>query len=294
MKVLCAIDGSRYSEWALELIPQIVEPATSVLALVHAVDAAKFKAARRLGTTTEEAIEHALELAEQGGARLLERARRDVMPTWVGVRTKLLKGEPAHAVVHSASRSKAELIVLGSRGLTDFRPFLLGSVSRRVIMHAPCPVLIVKRRVPVLRRVIVGTDGSRYAKRAVDFLLALHLSKDVRITVAAVVAPLPIEAGHEPRSVTGLADDVRHALLEQAEDIAQEANLRLTREGFDATGRVTHGHVGPELVALAETEKADLILVGSRGLTGATRNLMGSVSDSIVKYAPCPVLVVRH
>ena len=55
-----------------------------------------------------------------------------------------------------------------------------------------------------------------------------------------------------------------------------------------------HGHPGQEIVKLAESLKADLVVVGSRGLTGTDRYLMGSISDTVVKYAPCSVLVVHH
>jgi nucleotide-binding universal stress UspA family protein len=87
-------------------------------------------------------------------------------------------------------------------------------------------------------------------------------------------------------------------LYEQIEEVSRELlrkqSRRLKAAGGTAAG--THlrmGAVDLEIVALAEELRADLIVMGSRGLGGLRRALMGSVSDSVVRHAHCPVLVVR-
>ncbi len=292
--LLCPIDGSQHAEWALELAPQLVHPMSATLALLHVVDAAKFRAARKLGTQTDEAIAEALAIAEQGGSRLLAQTNEAVSSQWKQIRTKVAKGEPAAMIARTAERLHADLIVIGSRGLTDFRPFLLGSVSQRVVSTAPCPVLVVKRPVTALDHIIVCTDGSKPARAALEFLLSLRLPSTARLTVTTVVPPLPIDTGHAPAGLGAVPDKVRASLTQQAHATAAEEASRIKDEGFDVHLRVSHGEVAPDLVKLAEQDQADLVVVGSRGLTGATRYLMGSVSDSVVKYAPCSVLVHRR
>ncbi len=292
--ILCPIDGSRHSEWALELAPQLVHPMDARLVLLHVVDAGKFRAARKLGTQTDEAIAEALALAEQGGERLLGRTHDAVSSRWKQILTKIAKGDPATAIAQAAVRTRSRLIVMGSRGLTDFRPFLLGSVSRRVVMTAPCPVLVVKRSVTSLQHIIVCTDGSKPARAALDFALSLRLPGTARFTVTTVVPPLPIDTGHAPAGVAPISDKVRASLTQQAHKTAAEEASRITDDGYGVHLRVTQGEVAPDLVNLAEQEQADLIVLGSRGLTGAARHLMGSVSESVVKYAPCSVLVHRR
>lgn len=290
MNVLCAVDGSQHSRWALDILRRLSLASGAKVLLVHVVDIARFSPSRVMGSAARSALAEALEVAEQAGRRLLERMKRKVGPADDSVDTKLVRGHPAEAITRIAARYKTDLILIGSRGATDIRRFLLGSVSRRVVAHAPCPVLVVKKSVPALRRIVVGVDGSKQGQAAVDFLLRMPVPEVAHVTVVSVVPPLPIESSLQPPS---LLNRVLVPLEKQARDVAAQEAARIRGAGFEATSLAVHGNPGHEIVRLAESERADLVVVGSRGLTGAPRFLMGSVSDGVVKYAPCPVLVIR-
>jgi nucleotide-binding universal stress UspA family protein len=118
--------------------------------------------------------------------------------------------------------------------------------------------------------------------------------KDMQTTVVSVVPSLPIETESPPEALSALLDEVRRHSEEEGAHIVQQTVDRLHQCGMKTVKVVTHGHVGQKLIELAQSTQADLMVVGSRGLTGATRYLMGSVSDTVVKYAPCPVLVFRR
>jgi nucleotide-binding universal stress UspA family protein len=81
---------------------------------------------------------------------------------------------------------------------------------------------------------------------------------------------------------------------EEAHKVVTQVVEKLRSQGCLASGTVVSGHPGGELLTLLEAVQADMIVVGSRGLTGDTRYLMGSVSDSVALYAPCAVLVFRQ
>jgi len=233
-------------------------------------------------------------MAEAGGGTLLTRVEKTAPAQWGRVQSQLVKGRPAAAITRFARRHGCDLIVMGCRGLTEFRSFLLGSVSRRVLMEAPCSVLVIKRRVKSLQNVLIGVDGSKDASAAVELLLRLRPSKEINATVVSVIPPLPLETDVAPDELLTVVENVRRPLETHAHEIAEQSVERLRRAGSKATACTVHGHVGRELVELARLSKADLIVVGSRGLTGSTRYLMGSVSETVVKYADCPVLVCRR
>jgi nucleotide-binding universal stress UspA family protein len=291
MNILCAVDGSKHSRWALDVLRRLSLASGSQVLLVHVVDIARFSPSKAMGAAARSAMAEALALAEETGRQLLGQMKKRVGTADGSVTIKLVRGHPAEALTRIAARYKTDLILVGSRGATDIRRFLLGSVSRRVVMHAPCPVLVVKKLIPALRRIIVGVDGSKQGQAAIDFLLRLSIPEVARVTVVSVVPPLPIESSLQPPP---LLNRVLVPLEKQARDVAVQAAARIRRAGFEATSLVTHGNPNHEIVKLAESERADLIVIGSRGLTGTTRFLMGSVSDGVVKYAPCPVLVVRR
>ena len=294
MKILCGIDGSRHSHWALELLRRLRFGPDAGLLLVHVVDVDKFTKRRGLDPTVRAAMKQALELADLSGWEMLQHARAIMAPAWGAVQTKVVRGHPAEALTRTASRQHAGLIVVGSRGLTEFRPFLLGSVSRRVVVQAPCPVLIVKKRHSAFRRIVVAVDGAKEAYRALDFLLQWPLPQAISLSVISVVPPLPIENGSVSEKMPSLLEQVRGPLEREARRVALKAVDHIRRRHPNATVTVAHGHPGQEIVTLAKSVNADLVVLGSRGLTGSERYLMGSVSDTVVKYAPCSVLVVRH
>ena len=294
MKVLCAVDGSKHSRWAAEALQRWNFPPSSALVLLHVVDTAKFRLPQTAGEAAQGAMKRAQIMAKEIGRGLLERMKMALQSVWSVVESRIIRGRPAEAIVRAAARQKADLIVMGSRGLTDVRAFLLGSVSRKVVMHAGCPVLLIKKRVPTLRRIVVGMDGSKHAWAGVEYLLQMPLPEAARITVVSVVPPLPIETSPVQVTLSEFLEQLRVPLLKKAQAVAKEAVARVQKAGFEAKTVVVHGHPSHEIVKAAEAERADLVVVGSRGLTGTTRFLMGSVSDGVIKYAPCAVLVFRR
>jgi nucleotide-binding universal stress UspA family protein len=141
-------------------------------------------------------------------------------------------------------------------------------------------------------RILLATDGSEEAELAALGAVDLADATDSELHVVHVgVVPIflksyPGTLGYERR------------LYEQIEEMSRELLRKQSWWVKAAGGTVagTHlrmGAVDLEIVALAEELQADLIVMGSRGLGGVRRALMGSVSDSVVRHAHCPVLVVR-
>ncbi len=142
-------------------------------------------------------------------------------------------------------------------------------------------------------RILLATDGSEEAElaalRAVD--LADATDSELHVVHIGVVPTFlksyPGTLGYEGK------------LYEQIEEVSRELLRKQSWRVKAAGGTVagTHlrmGQVDLEIVALAEEIQADLIVMGCRGLGGVRRALMGSVSDSVVRHAHCPVLVVRQ
>lgn len=294
MKILCAIDGSRYSQWALDWLSHLCAPDDSSLLLVHAIDMTQFKSLPKLDRAGRSSLVKVLECSLEGAARLLERAEAKAAATGWDVRAKLLRGRPAEAIARLAKREKADLLVVGSRGVTEFQPMLLGSVSRKLLMQVPCPVFVVKTPPKVLRRMVVGTDGSIESWEAVTFLKRWPPEVRPNVTVVSVVPPLPLESIRLPARAVAVGDQVEGVLRREARKLTARVAGTLRKAGFSAKGIVLSGPPAAELVKLAGCERAELIVVGSRSGRRAHEYFMGSVADTVVKYAPCSVLVYRE
>ncbi len=293
MTIVCAIDGSRYSQWTLDWLQRIQAHRTGSLLLVHAVDLTQFKTLSTLNRKSRSVLVKVLDISLEAAARLLENAELKAARTWDHVRAKLLRGLPAEVIARSAKRERADLLVMGSRGVTEFQPMLLGTVSRQVLLQAPCPVLLVKKPARALKRIVVGADGSIESWKAVAWLEQLPETIRPTVTVASVIPPLPLEGVRVPAGAVAVGDQVEGMLRREVQKLVSRVAGTLRKPGFSVKETVMAGHPGAELVELSRRERADLIVVGSRSGRSAREYFMGSIADTVVKYAPCSVLVHR-
>jgi universal stress protein A len=140
-----------------------------------------------------------------------------------------------------------------------------------------------------LKRILVTTDFSEASKKALPYAVALARKLDASLTLLYVVpAHLPADLG-------------QIGIVLEEERLVAEARERLPR--FRAAELDPHLHVetlvvngGPahEICRTAEAQAADLLVMGTHGNTGLKHFLLGSVTEKVVRHAPCPVLVVRE
>jgi nucleotide-binding universal stress UspA family protein len=142
-KILVAVDGSEYSQKALELACQLTEKFDGSLHILHVPQGAAADRVMVLGGASV-MIHAGREQIEKAGRTLIEAAMRIAEERVPGkVMTELRGGDPADEIVKSAKENASDCIVLGSRGLGDFGGLLLGSVSHKVNHSAPCTCITV-------------------------------------------------------------------------------------------------------------------------------------------------------
>lgn len=209
--------------------------------------------------------------AEAAVARALAIADREGVKTEVA----LASDDPADAVIRTADERDAEIIVTGSKGLLRGEQ-LIGSMVRKVVTRAPCDVLLTRARdedrrphsgAPY-RRVLLATDGSATADRAARKGYALAKRLGASLTLAFV--------GHPKTGELVLADTA--ATIGEGEPVSQ---------------LILDGEPAEQIIAAAEKEGYDLVIVGNKGIAGAKAALLGSVPREIAEYAPCDVLIAR-
>jgi len=137
--------------------------------------------------------------------------------------------------------------------------------------------------------ILLATDGSRDAELARSTAVDLAQSTNSELHVVTVAPGYPSYDVLNPAVVAGLREQAENILNAQAEKIEQEGG-----EVAEKHLRIAERYRAQQIVQAAEDIGAGLIVMGSRGLGGVRRALMGSVSDSVVRHAHCPVLVVRR
>jgi nucleotide-binding universal stress UspA family protein len=274
MRVLLATDGSAPASAAVDWLRHLPFPSDRDAMVVCVVPPSPPRALGMpdvsQGVMAMEAMQ-ARRVADDTASQVLT-GRRSV--------GRVVRGDPQDEIIASATQWGADVIVLGTRGLGVIKGFFLASVSLGVVRNAPCPVLVCKGMPREVRTVTVALDGSAHARQALDWLAGLPLAPTARVRLVGVVEP-----ELDPSSARDRRDRLAAELVLSARTI--EAN------GVSVETTVTTGTPARRIVEDAERHGSDLLVVGARGAGAATRLLLGSVSESVLRRAQCPVLVVR-
>lgn len=226
----------------------------------------------------------------------LARLAGELGPRVPRVETATEIGPAAATVIEAARRLAADLVVVGTRGLTGWKKMLLGSTAAQVVRGAAAPVLVVhpedgdEPRRP--RTVVVPTDFSEDAKMAVDAAIRLlGRGRDEKVVLLHAfhvpiefVAPLPAPVLVEDRARAHTAARI------EAEKVAG----RVREAGLGVEIRVVEGYPPEEILRAAEETGADLIAMGTHGRSGLKRLVLGSTAERVLPAAPCPVLTVHR
>jgi nucleotide-binding universal stress UspA family protein len=228
----------------------------------------------------------------EGTLEKLEEIRKDLAKQGVGAEAEASSLLPVEAITATAARLRADLIVLGTRGLTGVKHIVLGSVAERTVRLAPCPVLAVKEGDPggPLKRVLVATDFSKPGDHARDVGVALakQVGADVHL-VHAFDIPLALVTPYEVAVPDGLIREAREAARKKLDLALDEVRAK----GVKATGHLAEVPAAPAIADLAKELNADLVVIGTHGRTGLRHVLLGSVAERTLRLAPCAVLTVK-
>jgi nucleotide-binding universal stress UspA family protein len=145
----------------------------------------------------------------------------------------------------------------------------------------------------LLKRIVVGTDGSDTATAAVQEAIDLAKATGASLAVVSAYATGPGTA--EVDDSVEIPGDVQHEFGPRAEVnmVLDAAAGQAEKSGVDVETHPREGDPADALLDVAEETKADIIVVGNKGMTGAKRFLLGSVPNKVSHHAPCSVYIVR-
>ena len=271
MKILICSDGSDPAETAIQLGGSLAEPLKAQVALLGIAETAG----------DEQSLREALK--KQAGS-LHGRG----MPLDIIVQS----GEPVHQILDETSRSKYDLVVIGTRWTGPVGDYWRSKKTYEVIKSVQPPVLVAIGESKQLKRFLVCTGGKEFIEQAVQFTGKLAAAVRASITLLHVMAEPPALYADLVR----LEEDVGQ-LLDSKSELG--TNLRrqkreLERLGVPAEVRLRHGIVIEQVFEEAREGDYDLIVTGTSQARGLLRHyIMGDLTRSILNQANVPVLVAR-
>lgn len=229
------------------------------------------------------------------GERQLEAASEAFAQTRLSWETAIRIGSPAAIIVDEAQRQHADLVVLGTRGLSPLRGLLLGSVALRVAQTSPVPVWLMPPQAPCPQalghrlRLLVAADGSDTANAAAVWAgRGAARFGDVAIELLNVQPPFSTL----DVLVDAAAGRFGHWSQRIGWDAVEAAQRAMGETAAHVEAQVLTGETVGTIAARADETEADAIVVGPRGLGALGQTLLGSVTSALLQTARRTVVVV--
>ena len=287
MKYILAVDGSDESLDATRAF-EVLSPAEQ-LTVLHVVNvpgipypAIGAGVAKDLAVTVEKGM-------KEEGERLLSRVE-SLLPLNPGPVVKHLEmGMPAEGVLHITNEKSPDLLVFGARGMGQIREHLLGSVSHRLMTHAPCSTLTVKKSIRAINHVLIPLETPEDGEAIVRFFQKTPFRGTLSVTVLHVI---PFG---EPVWPVGamITPEFRNEMITAGEKFTSEVALQLKKLGHEAKVAVVMGAPSRVILDQASQLSADMIVMRTHSRTGLSRFLLGSVSHAVVHHADASIVLVR-
>jgi nucleotide-binding universal stress UspA family protein len=277
MRVLYLTDGRPPAIAAADLLTAIADPAGIEMTVLHVDEYGNKIVADRVA---EEVLGEAVKYLAQTG---------------VTAAKKRAGGGVKRAIERELVAEEYELVAMGAGNTGSLGQLILGGVSTFVLHRSRVPTLAV-HRAPIRGRdrvrVIVGTDGSPAASRAIDTLIALARPDRCDIFVRSVVEPQlpPRPVPVMPTDPVGAPETMLADQNEDAERVIREALQRFSNAGFRCDGDVVSGSAEVAVLDVVHDRDADVVVVGTRGRGRFAAIALGSVSAHLVRAAPASLV----
>jgi nucleotide-binding universal stress UspA family protein len=289
MRVLIAIDGSKSSETVLQEALRQPWPLGTRFCLITVVDPFFFTRAPLL-----------LEEAKEAGEKFLDEAAEKFGQAGWETEVEVVLGNPRRAISKCAEDWRADLVLVGSHGLSSLARVAMGSTVRAVLRHTKCSVGVVRaeRKETAASaqksKILVATDGSEFSVAAVKAVAERPWPRGTEAKVISV-PEFTVWLGEYPYFQQTQLEKLNNAAVDAARDAVAQGKEILRRAGLQVTTDVPVEREAPAKTILEEAKQwnADLIVVGSHGRRGFDRWALGSVSESLAMNANCSVEVVH-
>lgn len=310
MKILIAYDGSKDADAAMDDLRCSGLPPTGTAEVISVAEVwlpPEGSLEYDSGAEASEYIEEVLQECRAKGEKAVAEAEmlarfadgrvKTALPGW-DVTSFATYGSPGWEIVGEAQKIDADLVVVGAQGRSFLSRVVLGSISQQVLTEAHCSVRIGRGRIDLdsgPARIVIGFDGSRGAKAAVESVASRNWNAGTEVRLVAVSEPVVSSMiGRFVSPVVHTVNEVDTVERTWVERSARDAIVRLRERGLDASIRIQTGNPKNVLPEVAEKWSADCIFVGANAWgSRLARLLIGSTSAAVAARAHCSVEVVR-
>jgi nucleotide-binding universal stress UspA family protein len=296
--ILLPTDGSAHATAAAEHALALARAFDATVHVLGVADIDRAAGVFNAGGVDEAFVEQVEQEAQQAVDRTASLGAADAR-----LETAVVDGDPGEAIVDYVEEAGLDAVVMGTHGRRGIRRFVAGSVTEHVIRAAPVPVFTVRRPddagegdestgatgdLPRYERVLVPTDGSDTAERAVDHALAIAEAFDGELHALTVVDVGAVASSSDIVP----SDTVIESLTDRGEAAVADVAERADERGVEAVTEVRREFPGSGILGYTREHEVDIVVMGTHGRTGLGRVLLGSTAERVIRRAEVPVCAV--
>ena len=202
----------------------------------------------------------------------------------------------APAILEYSSKNGIDLIVMGTHGRRGIEHLLLGSAAEEVVRLADCPVFTIReseeiKPIKLFEKILVPIDFSEHSKKALAYAKEIADSYDANLQLLHVIEDTihPAYSLSGKSSIFDLMPGIEEDCRRRIEKLIQETGV--SKENTEII--VKGGQAAHDIIKFAKENSSDLVVIATHGLTGIEHLLLGSVTEKVVRMAPCPVFTVK-
>ncbi len=295
-KILVATDFSEDSAAALQLASWVAQQSSGELVLTHVLDDLRratmgmsYRAKKDLlagdGHVYEKEIRYASDQKLQGLIKLLNRPG-------VAISHETLLGEAFVEITHTVQEAGVDLVMLGTRGITGWKQFFVGSTARKLIRNCPSAVWVVKKEHASAPKVILApTDFSDVSRKAVLAGLWVAAKANAEFHLVHVIDSKDVPDDILEHIPPG--SSVRQEINKEAEERLDAFLKSLKTDVSQVVSHLTWGHPWQEISRIAIKHQADLITLGTVGRSGVRGIVLGNTAERVLDTCDCSILTVK-
>ena len=291
MKIKRILVPTDFSQSAEAAVAYAIDTARSFGARIHLIHAYAVPSVA-IGHAGAIGVAEVIGSIRQGASQKLDAVRRTVEAAGLECGMDLSAMSPPDAIAAAARKTRADCVIMGTRGLTGIRHAIMGSTAERTLRTAPCPVLTVHgpAQAPpgIARKILVPTDFSPASVAALEMavewggenseIVVLHAHHE-----AGLIKPsTPDDGAAEPSTSAE-----RKAQMDEAVRAVVGDDARVSTRIEEGVSEST------AILRVAAEPGFDLIVMGTQGRSGLKHLVMGSVAERVLREAKCPTVAIK-
>lgn len=281
-KIIVPTDFSEQAQNALDLASEIAGKTGAQIVLMHVIEYAK-KQTTFLGSsalTTMGSLSTGVEMDDVYFIQLFKKRKNQLAevlsdPSYANLEIvdKILLGTPYHAIEEEITESEADLIIMGTTGVNDWEESLIGSTAEKVVRHASCPVLTLRKKVRLadIEKIVFASNFKELKPNYINVVKSFQKLFDADLHLVYV---------NTPNHFKNEREIIKHLNKFADENEIDNHNIHV----------YSHEHEEEGIVWFTEDFKMDMVMMATYGRSGFSRLFEHSIAEDVVNFSKKPVV----